>query len=571
MSDKITSVLRATSWRARVAAGVLVLALLAVSAFVWATPRIDVGDDAPSAEDLQARVDALEQDLASAEEQAERYRIEAKAAGEREQGMVSGQEKAAAERAEAEAKRLARKKAADKAAAAKLVEAQSRAGRAEARAAEAAAAGGSGSDSWSASRAGGGTGDDSDGGGSGGGGDGAALRGAWSRVGEAEAAAGEAWGSADQAWARVGDAEATAADRTAQLAEARAREKKLQQSLQGAGSGGEETPEAVSAPTKKQILRAAAGDARWWGMYTTQSPWNWAEFDNVQQKVGTDLDATVSGYFQGWDTDFRPEGVERSWRHGELPVLTWESRPMAAANDQVSEPDYTSEVVLSGRYDDYLAKYARDITRTGLPLVIRLNHEMNGDWYPWSDGVNTNQRGDYVKVWRHVHDIFEKAGANDLVIWLWAPNRVDNLAPDRASTEFLRTQYPGDEYVDWAGMSAYWRPPFREDDVPTFSSTFGATLADLRDVAAGKPLFLAEIGASEIGGQKSRWIDHLAWALTAPENDDIVGFSWFNLAVTSQVSGQTVTNDWRIDSRASTSSAFAEHMAGVGWTALPRP
>ena len=45
-------------------------------------------------------------------------------------------------------------------------------------------------------------------------------------------------------------------------------------------------------------------------------------------------------------------------------------------------------------------------------------------------------------------------------------------------------------------------------------------------------------------------------ALAKPENDDIIGFSWFNLAVTSYVEGVRATNDWRIDSRADSLSAF---------------
>ena len=47
-------------------------------------------------------------------------------------------------------------------------------------------------------------------------------------------------------------------------------------------------------------------------------------------------------------------------------------------------------------------------------------------------------------------------------------------------------------------------------------------------------------------------------ALAKPENDDIIGFSWFNLAVTSYVEGVRATNDWRIDSRADTLSAFID-------------
>ena len=43
------------------------------------------------------------------------------------------------------------------------------------------------------------------------------------------------------------------------------------------------------------------------------------------------------------------------------------------------------------------------------------------------NSLNGNSPGDYVKMWRHVHDIFEAEGANQYVIWVWAPNIVNNL------------------------------------------------------------------------------------------------------------------------------------------------
>ena len=60
----------------------------------------------------------------------------------------------------------------------------------------------------------------------------------------------------------------------------------------------------------------------------------------------------------------------------------------------------------------------RTSSPSGLPMAIRLDHEMNGSWYPWGErqcggnSLNGNGKGDYVKMWRHVHDIFEAEGAN---------------------------------------------------------------------------------------------------------------------------------------------------------------
>ncbi|MFP3380564.1 hypothetical protein SB767_30045, partial [Bacillus sp. SIMBA_069] len=88
----------------------------------------------------------------------------------------------------------------------------------------------------------------------------------------------------------------------------------------------------------------------------------------------------------------------------------------------------------------------------------------------------------------------------------------------------------------------------------SFDYTFKASLDKLRSLTS-KPILLAEIGASETDGHKATWITSLFQSLGKPENDDIIGFSWFNLAVTSYVEGERATNDWRIDSRADSLSA----------------
>lgn len=336
-------------------------------------------------------------------------------------------------------------------------------------------------------------------------------------------------------------------------------------------------PAAVTAPAIETLI---SPNQRYFGMYTTQAPFNFATFDDAAMKAGSRQG--MVGYFGGWDEPFRGDAVTRSWERGLVPMLTWESRPIAAQNDVVVEPDYSLPRIIgdpengvAGAFDDYLRQYARDIVTTGLPLAIRLDHEMNGTWYPWaetkSDGtsLNGNSPGDFVTMWRHVHDIFEAEGANQFVIWTWSPNIVNNLPARNKSVEFLAALYPGDEYVDWVGVSGYLRPRFDkasqtwsydEGQTWTFDYTFGRTLEQLRQIS-DKPIILTEIGASEIGAHKVEWVTDLFDAFTRPENADIIGFSWFNLAVTTISNGERVTNDWRIDSRADTRQAFQDGLA----------
>lgn len=324
----------------------------------------------------------------------------------------------------------------------------------------------------------------------------------------------------------------------------------------GKGSSGGSAAAPITAPSRAELLSPAK---RYYGMYTEQAPFNWATFDATSAKVG--VSPNVVGYFSGWDENFRANAVTRSWQQGRLPMMTWESRPINAGNDTVDAPAYSLPNIIRGDFDAYLHQYAKDIVATGLPLGIRLDHEMNGIWYPWSEtdgqgnSINGNNVGDYVKMWRHVHDIFQQEGANNLVMWIWAPNIVNNLPASHKVPGYLESLYPGDAYVDWVGLSGYLRPPYKSDNDFSFDYTFKASLDKLRSITS-KPIMLAEVGASETEGHKAAWITSFFQALAKPENEDIIGFSWFNLAVTSYVEGVRATNDWRIDSRADSLSAF---------------
>lgn len=321
---------------------------------------------------------------------------------------------------------------------------------------------------------------------------------------------------------------------------------------------------AITAPTKAQLLAPASP---YFGLYTEQSPFNWSGYDSIAAKIGAE--PSVAGYFQGWDQDFRADAVTRSWQKGALPIMTWESRPIASTNNVTSAPAYSLPNIVRGDFDSYLHQYAKAIVATGLPLGIRLDHEMNATWYPWAEddghgaAINGNTAGSYIAMWRHVHDIFQAEGANSLVIWIWAPNRVDNLTTAHQSLAYTRSLYPGDDVVDWVGMSGYLRPPYLTNQTYSFAETFGKTLTQLRAISS-KPIFLAEVGASETGGHKPTWVNNFFAGLEDPSNSDIVGFAWFDLAISTYVQGQLATNDWRIDSRPESLAAFKAGLLGPG-------
>jgi mannan endo-1,4-beta-mannosidase len=306
-------------------------------------------------------------------------------------------------------------------------------------------------------------------------------------------------------------------------------------------------PEGLpQTPTMEELL---APQDNFFGVSTPQAPFDWKDFQ-IFSAAARKLPSMVE-FFQGWDREFPRDQVIETWRRGALPVLSWEPRPtvqpMGPDSDNTVEPGYTLASIIDGGHDEYIDRFATAVRDLGLPVAIRFAHEMNGNWFPWSEERNGNSKGQYVEAWRHVHDRFTALGATN-AIWIWSPNVITGRPSVR-----LAPLYPGDDYVDFMGMVGYYRRVYLDDKgkpkPATFDNTYSGTLAELRSVAV-KPIVITELGATEVGGNKPEWIRSLFQGLA--DNPDIIGFVWFDHSING--------TDWRIESSDAASNEFA---AGV--------
>jgi len=310
---------------------------------------------------------------------------------------------------------------------------------------------------------------------------------------------------------------------------------------------------AYSAPkpsvaTKRDLLTP---DKDYFGFMQDGVPGDGAAMEGLARRAGKAPSTT--GWFASFDTPYRADLVRRSWEHGALPVITW--MPV----DEGSGTSYSLSTIIDGTHDRYLRRFAGDVVREGLPVSLRFGHEMNGSWYGWSAGRSdyNNTPAKYVAAWRHIWEVFDDVGATDEVIWLWSPGRVDNLTPSATNgLTSLADDYPGDAYVDWVGASVYLR---HASVGPSYAASFGRTVAALEAVT-DKPLFFGETAAmqTDLGvdrtSLKAEWIGNV---LRQFANDDqVVGFLWFNNVAATVVNGVEVTNDWRFDASKPTRDAF---------------
>jgi len=277
------------------------------------------------------------------------------------------------------------------------------------------------------------------------------------------------------------------------------------------------------------------------GVSVPGAPWSMTELDRFERDAGHH--ASLVSFYASWRDEFNRWGLDQIAARGSMPIVTWE--PWDYTNGTLDQPAYRLSAIAGGAWDAYITRWAQGARAWGQALALRFAHEMNGSWYPWSEGVNGNVAGDYVKAWRHVRSIFRTVGATN-VSWIWSPNVV------YPGSTPLAELYPGDADVDYIGIDGYNGGTMFGGWL-TFDQVFNETLSQVRGLA-GKWLIISEVASAEAGGSKAAWIGGFFNSLD--NNPDIFAFVWFNW---------NKETDWRIESSPAARKAFADGIAPRAW------
>lgn len=301
--------------------------------------------------------------------------------------------------------------------------------------------------------------------------------------------------------------------------------------------GGKVKPTPTPTPTATPTPTPTAGPSTSWAVPVGVTV-PWGPVDAQRLADTTAVLRHVPAYLE-WYTGFgeAPDvaKLQAVTDAGSVPVVTWEPWVWTAGVDQ---PAYALDRVTAGDFDPYLAQWADALAAWDRPVLLRFAHEMNGDWYPWSAGVNGNTAADYVDAWRHVHDVFAAHGADD-VRWVWAPNVV------YPGSTPLTALYPGDAYVDVLGVDGYnWGTSVSWGSWVSGRQVFEQTFAELRALAPSKPLLVTETASSELGGSKAAWVEDL---ITWSAGQGLLGIIWFD---------ENKETDWRMASSPESAAAF---------------
>ena len=215
---------------------------------------------------------------------------------------------------------------------------------------------------------------------------------------------------------------------------------------------------------------------------------------------------------------------------GQRPLVTLEPWP-----DQAITPAAPALLgdVAAGKYDQRIQAIALEIKAFGSPVLLNWGHEMENvtGRYPWAQR-NARLYGEAYK-----HFVTRARLSANNIVFVWSP----------VGDKGLERYWPGEEYVDYVGISIFEFPAFDQDYQHQATRSFHDLLKEkyLRIAKYNKPIVIVECGVT---GTKDY---QLGWLLEAKR--DLANFPlvqaliYFNAKDTPGAWGKKyATPDWRV-------------------------
>ncbi len=212
---------------------------------------------------------------------------------------------------------------------------------------------------------------------------------------------------------------------------------------------------------------------------------------SLESKIGRKFDVVY--FFNAVDSGNLPTDDERQVvQDGQTLHINLESRQFAEAG----HPVVRWSAVAAGEFDSTLESAAKGLAALDKPFFITFDHEADQKSKLSARGTPAQ----FVAAWRHIREVFIKAGANQ-AIWTW----VVTGYPANYST--AAKLYPGNDAVDWISWDPYdsrgcgsgtvgSAPPQTFADIATPFYRWLATSGAQAGISLKKPYMISETGSA---------------------------------------------------------------------------
>lgn len=227
---------------------------------------------------------------------------------------------------------------------------------------------------------------------------------------------------------------------------------------------------------------------------------------------------------------------------------------------QPGNSPYTLQRIRSGEYDEQLKVWAQAAKKSAVPILIEFGTEVNGKWFPWNGKWNGETYIDingqsahsgpqlFIETYRHIIDIFRTQQV-DNVTWVYHVNALSS--PDQNWND-LDAYYPGDDYIDWVGVSVYGAQSPNEE-WRDFDSIYSPAYNKIITFS-NKPIGIVELGVAEGAEEnmKAQWLTQALGSLQQGKYPDTRAVSYWH----SSWESEGVVHSLNIDSSAASAQSF---------------
>jgi hypothetical protein len=268
----------------------------------------------------------------------------------------------------------------------------------------------------------------------------------------------------------------------------------------------------------------------------------------------TSRSVAVAAWSISWHAGlpFPTTDVESLWRAGYVPqirLVNWPTEDYAPSPQPTPPGPIPNSDIAAGKHDAELRRFADAARATDIPIEFDYDYEMQAA-HPWGGrfdgGGTTTGYGDpnwpdgpehYRDAYRHIIDIFRQEGATN-VTFIFQTNTVDGGYLPGSYWEpwqQMHFYYPGDDYIDWLGLSVYSEPLFNVGPPQTFehkmlggSSTYQGSYAEITALGT-KPLMINEMGLYRMPSEESKaqWVEDASTVLQSGEFARVKGIVWW--------------------------------------------
>ncbi|CAK0744083.1 mannan endo-1,4-beta-mannosidase [Gammaproteobacteria bacterium] len=282
--------------------------------------------------------------------------------------------------------------------------------------------------------------------------------------------------------------------------------------------GGIATGEALAASIHLTIPKAGAYTGAYIEFGDTEDNVTAEAISNFESLVGKHLAIVAFSSYWG-ERSFPSAQLNTVTAKGAVPLIFWSpwDHPYEEVHPEEQRFPHNPinlHVILAGKFDDYIDRWADAAKAYGRPMLVAWGLEMNGQWFPWSGifhGAGKHVPGQqgylgpetYKRAYRYVVDRVRARGATGIA-WVFQSN---GYSIPRAPWNRVAEYYPGPDYVDWLGMSAYGKQ-FANEQWASPAEAMDHPYQEITSVDATKPVILAEWGVGEFpkSGSKAQYV-----------------------------------------------------------------